>query len=89
MTKHLHYEFDLSRDEFVRITLKQQAYVRLMDRDNYTNYKGGLQYRFYGGLAEVSPYEITPPSGGHWHLAIDLGAYEGDIEAAVRIIRPD
>ncbi len=87
MVKHLHYEFNLRSTEIVKVALDQQAYVRLMDNDNYINYKSGLQYRFYGGLAEISPYEISPPSGGHWHLAIDLGVYEGDIEAKVKIIQ--
>ena len=87
MIKHLHYEFDLRKGEIVSVVLNQQAYVRLMDKDNYGSYKSGAQYRFYGGHAEETPYEINPPHSGHWHLAIDLGAFEGEVAASVKILQ--
>ncbi len=85
--RHLHYKFNLKKHDLVRVQLNQQAYVRLMDDDNYLNYTSGAQFRFYGGLATESPYEISPPSGGFWHLAIDLGPYEGSVDATVKVIQ--
>ena len=56
-----HYEFDLSADDAVEITLDKQANVRLLDEQNYTLYRNGKRHRYYGGLAKASPVRIAPP----------------------------
>ncbi|WP_233260850.1 DUF1883 domain-containing protein [Pedobacter sp. HMWF019] len=82
----LKYDFDLSAQDAVKVSLSGQANVRLMDYNNFQNYKNGRAHKYYGGLVKVTPYVIQPPYGGRWYLAIDLGGYSGKISASVSII---
>lgn len=83
---YLHYEFDLNSNNIVEVTLNKQANVRLLDSINYINYKNGKNHKYYGGGAKTSPFRISPPNSGHWHLVIDTGGYAGTVKASVRII---
>lgn len=85
--KFLHYQFSLSPNDVVEVTLDQQGNVRLMDSINFQNYRKGKQHRYYGGLAKVSPIRIKAPHAGHWHLVVDLGGYAGKVKASVRTIK--
>ena len=82
---YLRYEIDAGPNNVIQVTLDKRANVRLMDYSNFNNYSNGRQYRFYGGLATVSPFNIRPPSQGHWYVVIDLGGYSGSVQASVRV----
>lgn len=84
---YLHYKLDLKPDEVVEVTLDKQANVRLLDENNFINYKHGKRHTYYGGLAKQSPARLSPPRPGHWHLVIDLGGYSGSVQASVRTLR--
>ena len=83
----LHYEFDLSSDDVVEVTLDKQANVLLMDDPNFAAYRSGRQHHYYGGLAKSSPVRLAPPHAGHWHVVIDLGGYAGTVQASVRVLQ--
>ncbi|UCH10781.1 MAG: DUF1883 domain-containing protein [Fidelibacterota bacterium] len=83
----LHYSLDLGTRDVVQVELRTQAYVRLLDEENYEAYRAGSNYRYYGGLAEKSPANIKPPHNGKWHLCVDLGGREGELNASVHIIQ--
>ncbi len=83
---YLHYELDLGRAEVVEVTLDKQANVRLLDDQNYSNYRRGEHHTYYGGLVKKSPARLTAPRSGRWHLVIDLGGYAGTVSAAVRTL---
>ncbi|UCD36859.1 MAG: DUF1883 domain-containing protein [Fidelibacterota bacterium] len=85
--QYIHYALDLGTRDVVQVELGTQAYVRLVDQENYEAYRAGENYRYYGGLAERSPANIKPPYQGHWHLCIDLGGKDGDLNASVHIIQ--
>ena len=84
---YLDYEFDLSSNDVIEVTLDKQANVRLMDAGNYAQYRSGKQHRYYGGLAKKSPIRVPAPHAGHWHLVIDLGGYTGTVRAATRVLQ--
>ena len=44
---------------------------------------------YLGGYITRSPYYVVIPRGGFWHVAIDLGGYEGRIGSSVEIISPE
>ena len=50
MTNFLHYEFDLSANDPVEVTLDKQANVRLLDDTNYLLYKSSGLDRVSGGV---------------------------------------
>lgn len=72
--------------EIVEITLTSGANVRLMDSSNFSSYKSGRSHRYIGGLAKRSPLRLQVPSGGHWHVAVDMQGLRGSTRASVRML---
>jgi Domain of unknown function (DUF1883)/TIR domain len=73
------------------ITLKgNAANVRLMDSSNLNAYKNGRRHTYRGGLVRQSPYRVTIPSDGHWHITVDLiGTRAGArVNSSVRVEPP-
>jgi hypothetical protein len=68
------------------VILDNEANVRLLDGINFQKYRSGQEHKYYGGLAKVSPVNLKPPYGGHWHVVIDLGGYGGTVRAAVQVL---
>lgn len=81
---HLHQEFDAGTEDVIEVTLDHPANVLLMDSTNYSNYQRKQQYRYVGGYAKSSPFRISPPRSGRWHLVVDLGGYPGSVRASAR-----
>jgi hypothetical protein len=84
---YLHYLLDLSTHDVIQVTLNRAAYIRVMDDENYTLYRQAKHYKYFGGLAEGSPANLKPPYPGHWHLCVDLGGKEGELDAVVHIVQ--
>ncbi len=57
----------------VEVELSSDAFVYLVNAQNYQNYFNGDDFRYYGGFANESPYAINIPSSGHWYVIIDNG----------------
>jgi len=83
----LHYDLQLQSGDVVEVTLDKQANVQLMDDTNFSNYKRGQRFQYYGGLAKQSPFRITAPRSGHWNVVIDLGGYPGSVRASVKTLQ--
>ncbi len=83
----LHEEFDLQPEDVVEVSLDSQANVMLLDPHNFSNYRRGASYRYYGGHAEKTPVRLSPPHPGKWHVVVNLGGYPGSVRAGVRVIR--
>lgn len=83
----LHQELDLQLGDVVEVTLDSRANVMLLDPRNFSNYKQGISYRYYGGHAEKSPVRLSPPHSGKWYVVVNLGGYAGTVRAGVRVIR--
>lgn len=80
--------FDLGQqpaDNVIVVELSAAANVRLMDPTNFTAYQQGRRHRYYGGHATDSPYHISIPSSGSWHLVVDTGGAPGRVSASVRV----
>ena len=84
---YLNYEFSLTSNDVVEVTLDRQANVRLLDDTNFSLYRQGKKHRYYGGLAKESPVQIPAPHTGHWHLVVDLGGYGGTVQASARVLQ--
>lgn len=77
---------NLDGDEIVEVTLSAAANVKLMDSGNFSSYRSGRRHEYFGGHVTRSPYRISVPRSGHWHIAIDLGGYAGNVRASVRVL---
>lgn len=82
---YLHSEFDLEAGDIMIVELEGKANVLLMDGSNFTDYKNGRPYHYFGGFAEKTPVRLPVPRNGHWHLVVDLGGYPGRVKAGVRV----
>jgi len=77
----------LDGGEIVEVILSgNAANVRLMDSSNYSNFKNGRRYTYYGGNAKRSPVRIPVPRSGHWYITIDLGGYTGTLRSSVNVL---
>ena len=84
---HLHQEVEVGPDDVVEVILTGPANALLLDSTNYEHSRQGESYRYHGGFAKDSPFPITPPHPGRWHLAVDLGGYTGRVRAGYRILQ--
>jgi hypothetical protein len=83
-----HYDLgSLTGGETVVVTLSgTEANVRLMDDSNFRSYQAGRQHRYFGGHATRSPVRLGVPNSGHWHVAIDLGGYTGNVRTSIKVL---
>lgn len=84
--EHLHYQMTLNSGDVLEVSLDHAANVLLLNPLNYAHYTSGLPFRYYGGYADISPYRLTAPHSGQWHLAVDLGGGAGSVRASVQIV---
>ena len=84
----MHHDLGYQRGgEIVQVTLEgNAANVLLLDNSNFSSYKAGRQYRHYGGHAKESPVRLKIPSAGHWHVAVDLGGYAGQVRSSAQVL---
>lgn len=76
-----------NRGEVVEVSLSgNAANVFLVDSSNFSSYKAGRRFNYYGGQATKSPVRLTIPNSGHWYLVIDLGGYGGQVRHSMRIL---
>lgn len=86
--KYLSYDLgQVSQGRTVVVTLEgSAANVLLLDNQNLHYYKSRQTYHYKGGYTTSSPYSITVPSTGQWHIVIDLGGRGGNVKASVRVV---
>jgi len=76
-----------SGSEVVELTLSgNAANVFLVDSSNFSSYKAGRRYKYFGGHAKRSPVRLKIPHSGHWYLVIDLGGYGGSVRHSMQIL---
>ncbi len=83
-----HYDLGhLDAGRIVEVTLSgSAANVRLMDSSNFSSYKNGRQHRYYGGLIKQSPYRVSVPSSGRWHVTVDMAGLRGTTRSSIRVL---
>lgn len=73
--------------EIVQVTLSgNAANVRLMNSSDFSSYKSGRRHRYHGGLATRSPVNLQIPSGGHWHVTVDMAGLRGSVRTGIRLL---
>jgi hypothetical protein len=80
--KFLHWDMNAGPVNVIQVELDQQANVLLMDDSNFSSYRSGRSYRYFGGLAKRSPARLVPPHTGRWHVVVDLGGHGGNVRAS-------
>jgi hypothetical protein len=76
-----------SGGEIVEVKLSgNAANVFLVDSSNFSSYKAGRRYTYFGGHATRSPVRLQVHRSGHWYLVIDRGGYSGSVRHSMRIL---
>lgn len=83
----LHTEFTGGSDHVVLVTLDGQANVMLLDDGDFSAYRAGRSFHYYGGWQTRSPVRLSPPRHAHWHVVVDRGGHGGSVRAGVRVVR--
>lgn len=84
--KFLHSDFNIGPGDIVQVSLDKQANVLMLDEANFANYRRGGRYSYFGGLAKQSPFRLSPPHHGRWHVVVDLGGYAGTVHASIALL---
>jgi hypothetical protein len=56
------------RGDVWRVELDRAANVFLVDSSNFSAFKAGRSFRYYGGLIKRSPHDFVIPRAGRWYV---------------------
>lgn len=70
----------------VEFVLNGRAFVRLIDSANFSAYRSGGRYTFFGGEAVRTPARLSVPHAGHWHAVVDLNGHDGSVNASINVL---
>lgn len=70
---YLFYEMNVEQGQKIRVDLRGQAAVRLLDPVNLRSFQAGADYLYYPGQPSGGGVELSPPSAGLWYVVVDRG----------------
>lgn len=80
-----HYKLGYQqRGATFEVTLSSGANVRLMDDSNFNSYRRGGRHTYHGGLVNRSPYRLTVPRAGNWHVTVDVQGLRNGTKSSIR-----
>lgn len=86
MSQFLHYQFDLTHGDAVRVKLSGcESDVFLVDSSNFNAFKSGRSFRYTGGHYRQSPIDLAPPHPGRWHVVVKPTG--GQVRASASVIQ--
>ncbi len=87
MSDHLHQRLFFNHGDLVEVMSDIQANVILMDDSDYSNYKAGRSYQYYGGFYTHFPRRIAAPRSGYWNVILDLAGGTATVRHSLRLIK--
>ncbi len=87
MSDFIHSREYLSAGDVVVLDCDTQCNFMLTDDSNFSSYRSGKPYTYYGGKFEYFPAQITAPSTGYWNITIDLGGGRANIQYSLNVIK--
>jgi hypothetical protein len=80
----------LPEGKTIEINLSCAANVRVMDDQNFTEFKKNQQpLSFIGGYVKFAPYKVKVPSDGHWWVEVDLADRPGKVTAEINVYQTE
>lgn len=67
----IHTRKKLDKGNVVELTCKSTCNFMITDDSNFSSYKNGDIFSYYGGHFESFPAKITTPHSGDWNIIID------------------
>jgi hypothetical protein len=83
---HLHKTLELASGALVRVSVTARAFIALMDDENYELYLADEDFEYYGDTASRSPFDLSAPAPGVWHLVIEQDDPSEQLTVGVQIV---
>ena len=83
----IHSREYLNQGDIVELDCDTQCNFMLTDDSNFSSFKRGESFRYYGGFSERFPARLGVPHSGYWNITIDLGPGQGHIRYGLRVIK--
>lgn len=83
--KYSYKDGNFRKGDILNITIDRKVNIYLMDDINFSKYRNGSSFEFYGGETVSSPYNIAVPRTGHWYIVIDLGGGTGILNYSIKV----
>ena len=77
----------LNQGDLVRLDCDTQCNFMILDDSNFSAYRNGRRYKYYGGHYKRFPAQIAVPYPGHWNVVIDLGGGSAAIRYNVSFVK--
>ncbi len=82
----LHKRMQLNQGDTVVVDCSHQCNIMIMTDSNFSNYKRGNGFQYYGGHYSRLPAQILVPNNGAWNIVLDLGGGSASIRHSISII---
>ncbi len=82
----LHSRVYAKSGDVVVMEISSQANVFLVDDSNFSSYRNGQGFRYFGTLQRHSPVRLPVPHTGYWNVVVDMGGYAGSVRASNPVI---
>jgi hypothetical protein len=83
-------QFDLGqckKGDVWRVELSRAANVFMVDSSNLSAFKGGRDFKYYGGLIQRSPHDLVVPRSGRWYIVAHTWGLQGSSKISVTPLR--
>ncbi|MGW4116904.1 DUF1883 domain-containing protein [Actinosynnema sp. NPDC004786] len=82
MSDYLYWDLGkLDQGTWFRIGLDgSTARVMLVDAGNFSRYRKGREYEFFGGFYDYSPVELEVPYRDRWYLVVDDNDHDVEVD---------
>jgi hypothetical protein len=87
MADFIHAREYLDGGDVVVVNCDYQCNVLVMDDSNFSSYRSGRQFTYYGGHYTRLPARIGVPHSAHWNTVIDLGGGRANIRYNIGYIK--
>jgi Domain of unknown function (DUF1883) len=84
----IHAREYLNDGDVFEVECDTKCNVQITTDGEFSDYKAGNAYRYYGGYFTHFPARLAVPHSGNWNLTIDVGeGYEANIRYSIVVIR--
>jgi len=83
----IHAREHFNDGDVVVLDCDTQCNFHITDDPNFSAYRRGHQFRYYGGHFKSFPARISVPHSGYWNVVVDLGGASANIRYNLSYLR--
>jgi len=87
MSQFLHTREYLDSGNVAVLDCDTQCNFMLLTDSDFSSYKRGGRFQYYGGHFKMFPAKISVPHSDHWNVVIDLGGGTAKIRHSLRFLK--